>query len=162
VTEYLKDFNASAAAIRAGYSPKTARVQAADLLTKPSIAKAIAEAQAKALAKSEVTVERTIAEYARLAYLDPATLFDAQGKPLPIAEMPEDARRAIVSLEIEELFAGSGAHRRQVGLLHKIRFAPKIQALDSLGKHLGMFIDRIAGADGGAVQVNVIRYGVAP
>jgi len=159
VAEYLRDFNGTQSAIRAGYSPRTARSQAADLLTKPNIAKAIAEAQRKALEKAQATVERTIAEYSRVAYLDPAAFFDACGNLLPITEMPEDARRAIAGIEVTELFEGSGDERAHVGRLHKIRIASKIAALDSLAKHLGMFIERIAGAEGEPpTQVNVIRY----
>ena len=52
-----------------------------------------------------MTVERTIEEYARVAYLDPALFFDSEGKLLRIAEMPEAARRAVASIEVEELFA---------------------------------------------------------
>lgn len=47
VDEYLIDLNATQAAIRAGYSEKTANEIGAENLAKPSIAKAIAEAQAK-------------------------------------------------------------------------------------------------------------------
>jgi phage terminase small subunit len=155
VAEYLKDFNASAAAIRAGYSPRTARSQAADLLTKPNIAKAIREAQEKAFANAEASVERTINEYARIAYLDPAAFFDAQGRLLPIAQMPEDARRAVASMEVEELFAGSGDERRRVGRLHKVRFASKVAALDSLAKHLGMFVDRLELRGGSGLRVHI-------
>ena len=74
--------------------------------------------------------------------------------------MPEDARRAVASMEVEELFAGSGAERRQIGRLHKIRFASKIAALDSLAKHLGMFVERIAGPNGATpFQINIVQYG---
>ena len=105
-----------------------------------------------------MTVERTIEEYARVAYLDPALFFDSEGKLLRIAEMPEAARRAVASMEVEELFAGSGVERRHVGRLHKIRFASKVAALDSLAKHLGMFIDRIGNPDGSPLAINIVRY----
>jgi phage terminase small subunit len=158
VTEYLHDFNATKAATRAGYSPKTARFQAGRLLTNVNIEAAIEESQVKAFASAEVTIERVIAEYARLAFLDPAAFFSANGDLLPIAEIPKDARRAIAGIEVEEIFAGRGEERRHIGRLHKIRFAHKIQALDSLAKHLGMFTERLASADNGGFQIRIFSY----
>ena len=69
--EYSKDLNATQAAIRAGYSPQSARTQAADLLTNPNIASAIAEAQAARSRRTEVTADRVVLELARVAFGDP-------------------------------------------------------------------------------------------
>lgn len=60
VAEYLIDLNATQAAIRAGYSKKTARQTGAENLSKPAIREAIAEGQVKRAAKLEVTQERVI------------------------------------------------------------------------------------------------------
>lgn len=62
VAEYLVDLNATQAAIRAGYSEKTARSVGSENLTKPDIAAAIAKAQAKIAKKVEITVESLAAE----------------------------------------------------------------------------------------------------
>jgi hypothetical protein len=60
--------------------------------------------------------------------------------------------------EIEEIFGGRSEERHRTGRLHKIRFAHKIQALDSLAKHLGMFCERIAGADRGSFKIRTFSY----
>lgn len=60
VEEYLIDLNATQAAIRAGYSEKTAKSVGHENLTKPDIAKAIAEAQEKLSNKAQVTVEMVV------------------------------------------------------------------------------------------------------
>ena len=60
VEEYLIDLNATQAAIRAGYSEKTAKEIGSENLTKPNIAKAIAEAQEKLSNKAQVTVEMVV------------------------------------------------------------------------------------------------------
>lgn len=60
VIEYLVDFNATAAAIRAGYSPKTAQEQSSRLLTMPAIRAAVDEAKAKVVGKVEITVEKVL------------------------------------------------------------------------------------------------------
>lgn len=61
VAEYLIDLNATQAAIRAGYSAKSAYSQAHDLLKKPEIAEALSAARAKVAAKTELTQETVIA-----------------------------------------------------------------------------------------------------
>ena len=60
VEEYLIDLNATQAAIRAGYSEKTAKEIGSENLTKPNIAKAITEAQEKLSNKAQVTVEMVV------------------------------------------------------------------------------------------------------
>lgn len=60
VEEYLIDLNATQAAIRAGYSEKTAKEIGSENLTKPNIAKAIQEAQSRLSNKAQVTVEMVV------------------------------------------------------------------------------------------------------
>jgi phage terminase small subunit len=60
VREYLVDGNGAQAAIRAGYSSRTARQQASELLTKPDIAKAIAQGRKKLQKKAGITREQVI------------------------------------------------------------------------------------------------------
>lgn len=60
VREYLIDLNATQAAIRAGYSAKTAGVQGHDLLKKPEIAAALAAKTEKATQKAEITAEEVL------------------------------------------------------------------------------------------------------
>ena len=68
VEEYLVDLNATQAAIRAGYSPETARSIGSENLSKPDIADAIAEGRAKLSEKCEVTAERVIRELALIGF----------------------------------------------------------------------------------------------
>lgn len=130
VQEFLVDLNGTQAAIRAGYSPKTANEQAPRLLANASVAAAIAARQNKIAKRLEVTAERIVLEYARLAFVDPRSLYDEAGKLVPITELPEDVTRAI-----SEVWVGEEGTRR-------IKLASKQAALDSLARHLGMFIDR--------------------
>ncbi|WP_082017872.1 terminase small subunit [Leisingera sp. ANG-Vp] len=70
VAEYLIDLNATQAAIRAGYSAKTAHSVGHENLRKPEIAKAIQEAQAKRSEKTGITQERVLQELARIGFAD--------------------------------------------------------------------------------------------
>ena len=60
VEEYLVDLNGTQAAIRAGYSPRTARQIASENLSKPDIADAIAEAQAARSQRTQITADRVL------------------------------------------------------------------------------------------------------
>lgn len=138
VDEYLIDLNATQAAIRAGYSPKTANEQGARLLANVSIAKAIQEARDKQQERTEITQDRVLLEYARIAFFDPRKLFHSDGSPKPIEELDADTAAALAGLEVREEFEGTGENRTFVGYTKKYKLANKLGALDSLAKHLGM------------------------
>ena len=138
VSEYLIDLNATQAAIRAGYSPKTANEQGARLLANVSIAKAIQEARDKRQQRTEITQDRVLQEYARLAFYDPRKLFQPDGTPKPIEELDTDTAAVLAGLEVREEFEGTGQDRVFIGYTKKYKLANKLGALDSLAKHLGM------------------------
>lgn len=138
VDEYLIDLNATQAAIRAGYSPKTANEQGARLLANVSIAKAIQEARDKQQERTEITQDRVLLEYARIAFFDPRKLFRSDGSPKPVEELDTDTAAALAGLEVREEFEGAGENRTFVGYTKKYKLANKLGALDSLAKHLGM------------------------
>lgn len=93
-------------------------------------------AQAKAAGTAEVTIERVLKEYARIAFADIAQADDGDGNFLPVAKMPEeDIRRTPAGVEITEPY-GNG---EQIGQRKKVRFAQKVPALESLARYLGMF-----------------------
>jgi len=91
------------------------------------------------LKRHDITVDKVLQEFARLAFLDIRKAFDADGNLLPIHDIDEDTAAAISGLEIEA--------RKQPGeevaiRLHKLKLSDKKAALDSLAKHLGMFVER--------------------
>lgn len=142
VDEYLLDLNAAAAAVRAGYSAKTAKQIGARLLAQPAVAATVKAAQAQRSARVEVTQDEVLRELLRIARVDVSQAYDEAGNLKPIHELPVDLRRAIASVETEERFVGQGASRKRVGVTHKVKFWPKDRSLELLGKHLGMFIER--------------------
>ena len=139
VDEYLKDLNATQAAIRAGYSKKTAEWIGPQLLTKNHVAEAVASRMRAREKRTEITQDRVLQEYARLAFIDPAKLFDESGRPLPIQQMDEDTRRAIIGVDV----ATVGNDQMGIGEVLKLRLADKRAALDSVARHLGMFNDKL-------------------
>lgn len=139
VAEYLVDLNATQAAIRAGYSEKTAYAIGQQNLKKLEIQAAIQAAMDQRSKRVEITQDRVLQEYARLAFFDPRKLFMENGKPKDINELDDDTAAALVGLDVMEEYEGTGESREFVGYTKKYKIANKLGALDSLGKHLGMF-----------------------
>lgn len=138
VVEYLKDFNATRAAIRAGYSPKTGASQGQRLLKSAAVGKEIARAEAKLLKKADDWVENAIKEAATIAFMDPGRLVDEKGALLPLDRMPRDALPGLTKLEVKDLFDSKRANKRRIGRRCKLSFTSKIAALRLLGKYLGV------------------------
>lgn len=168
--EWLKDRNATQAAIRAGYSVATAKQTGTRLLSHASVKKVIAEGTAKFVAKAEqecgTTVARVLKEVERIAYLDVEQMFDDNGALLPISQIPEDLRRAIAGFEVIETFEweGEGPNRRRVfsGYLKKVKLVSKDSMLTLSARHLGMLHDTLTIKDDGRVaklQAAISRAG---
>lgn len=160
--EYLVDFNA-VRAYRAAYpgckSDNTAGVEGHRLLKNPKIADYIQKRMQDRQVRTEITQDRVLREYAKLGFFDPRKLFNADGSPREIADLDDDTAAAIAGLDVLEVYEGTGADRVFTGYIKKYKIANKIGALDSIAKHLGMFIDRqeITGPDGGPLQMQVSR-----
>lgn len=132
--EYLIDLNATQAAIRAGYSPDTAGSIGAENLKKPQIKKAIAKAMADRSRRTGVNAERVVMELAKIAFVNAANVIDADDATLKTNATAEDLA-AVQSVKVKS-FGVDGVER-------EIKLADKIKALELLGRHLGMFDDRL-------------------
>lgn len=138
VREYLIDKNATQAAVRAGYSPKTARQIADENLSKPDIREAIDAALADLSARVGITAEMVMLERKRIATFDPRKLFNADGSPKEIQDLDDDTAAAIAGLEVLEEFDGAGKDRVFIGYTKKYRLAGKDASLAALEKHFGL------------------------
>ncbi|WP_440997654.1 terminase small subunit [Arhodomonas sp. SL1] len=133
--EYLVDLNASQAAIRAGYSLKTAGQVGHQLLGKPAVAERIAELKAERERRLEVNADTVVRELARIGLMDPRKLFHADGTPRAVTELDDATAAAIHSLEVARI----GNSEVEVGQVLKYRLSDKVAALDKLMKHFGMY-----------------------
>jgi phage terminase small subunit len=144
--EYLVDHNATKAAIRAGYSKKTAGSQGFDLLKKPEIAAAVAQGDLEAARKVGLTLERLDQELARVCFSDLRQAYK-DGRMLPVDELPEDLARAVAGAEEDpvSLSAGEGEDGEEqlvTELRRKLKLLPKTEALALAYKRLGAFKDK--------------------
>lgn len=161
VQEYLVDLNGTQAAIRAGYSPKTAPSQASRLLTNAKVTEALQAARARIGRKLEVTQERILQELARIAFADVRDLFtwdEESASYVPSANLTDDQAAAVSAIEAEttRFTRDDGTVETKIKL--KLKTYDKKGALDSLAKHLGMFVERHehTGRDGGPIETHEI------
>lgn len=141
VAEYLVDLNATQAAIRAGYSAKTAEVIGYENLRKPQIASAIAAGTSRQLEKIELTGEMVKARLRLLAFQDIRQLFDEKGNLRPLHTLSDDAAAMIAGMEviIKNAEAGDGVTDR----VHKVKIVDPVKPLEMLAKHFGVLIERV-------------------
>jgi len=124
-------------------SDKSVDEEACRLASDLKIASRIEELTEELRLRNMVTVERILAEYAKLGFFDPRKLFHADGKPKDITELDDETASVIAGLDVQEVYEGTGEDRKFIGYTKKYKLADKKAALDSMGKYLGMFVDKI-------------------
>src|SRR5690606_4977902 len=143
VEEYLIDLNATQAAIRAGYSKKTAGQIGDENLKKPQIAAAVQAAQAERSKRTQITQDRVLQELARIAFFDIRKLYSDDGSMKAPHELDDDAAAALSGVDVTEEFQGRGEDREQVGFTKKAKIFDKGTALTLAMRHLGMLKDKV-------------------
>lgn len=142
VEEYLVDLNATQAAIRAGYSSKTAEQQASRLLVNVKVAAAISAAQTKRSKRTEITQDRVLKELGKLGFGDIRDIFAEDGSLKHPNSMDADAAARISSIEVV-VRPVPGTQGQEVEHVAKIKAWDKLGALTQIGRHLGMFKDKL-------------------
>lgn len=136
VDEYLIDLNATQAAIRAGYSVKTANEQGCQNLAKLSIQQAIAEKMAERSKRTGINQDRIVLELAKIAFVKMTDIVDEEGRIRPDAT--DDDLSCIESVKYKESSSMNGD-----SVEREVKISSKLKALELLGKHLGMWNDKI-------------------
>lgn len=136
--EYVIDLNGTQAAIRAGYSKKTANIQAAQHLTKLSVQNYIQTLQEKKREKMEVTAEMVIAELAKVGFSNIQDLIEEGNTTKDISEISKDKAASVSS--IKKITTSGGTEGNEwVKESVEFRLYDKVSALEKLGRHLGIF-----------------------
>lgn len=146
VDEYLVDFNATQAAIRAGYSPKTAAAAAARLLRNVNIQAEIARRQKDLQRRTEVTQDRVVKELARIAFANIADYLHVETQTRTKDDGTEVTYQTVMFNETQELSADQRAALAVVKQSvngFELKLHDKIKALELLGRHIGMFTDKL-------------------
>ena len=145
VDEYLTDLNATAAAIRAGYSEKTANQQGPRLLVNVGVAAAIAKAMEERSERVQADADWVLQQAVEVVKLDIADIMDDVGAIKPVKEWPSAWRKMLAGADVQHLYEGSGRNRKRVGEIVKLRFLDRLKALEMVGRHVNVqaFKDKV-------------------
>ena len=158
----MVDRNGTQAAIRAGFSKKTARSIASELLARPDVRAAVNQELERFNEATAMKAHEIAMELSRLGSVDATQLYDEKGNFKKIHELPEDVRRAISSIEMEHVpvtkkvkYVENGRTKTKdevtfVARIKKISFWNKNEALGLLARHRKMLTDKteVTGKDG--------------
>ncbi|MCL2357114.1 MAG: terminase small subunit [Defluviitaleaceae bacterium] len=137
VEEYLIDLNGTQAAIRAGYSPNAASAIASENLSKPNISAAVAVAMAERSKRTGITADRVLEEIAKLGFVNAADVITEEGAVNGAAMRDDTAAIQSVRVKIIPTEDGDIIER-------EIKLYDKTRNLELLGRHLGLFNDKLA------------------
>lgn len=136
VEEYLVDLNATQAAIRAGYSFKTANEQGSQLLAKLSIQQEISERMAERSKRTGINQDRVVLELAKIAFVKITDVVDEECRIRDDAA--DDDLACIEGVKYKQSSSDTGFSTER-----EVKLSPKLKALELLGKHLGMWNDKL-------------------
>lgn len=148
VDEYLIDLNATQAAIRAGYSAKTAGIIGFENLTKPNIASEIAVAQERRAVRTGITQDRVLQELGRIAFFDIRKLYTEAGALKQPHELDDEAAAVLAGIDVVEMAGGmkvdgEGGASHVPMYTKKARIPDKVAAIGLAMRHLGMLNDKL-------------------
>ena len=146
VLELMVDNSPSKAAERAGYAARSASSVSGRMMKKPKIIAAIEKERSKLREAVTLDADAVLKQYANLAFFDIRKAYAPDGKLLPLNELPPEVATAITAIDTTETEDG--------GRVRRVKFAPKIAALEAIGKHLGMFAPKrveVSGPNGGPI-----------
>lgn len=166
--EYLIDLNATQAAIRAGYSRRTAEDIGRQLLRKTPVAEVIEEKRRALSIRTEITQDRVLRELARIGFADMRKLLRWTGNQprMDVDDCEEREEVEITAVNFVRLFDSDELDSDTVAAISeisqtkdgslKVKLHDKQAALVAIGRHLGMFKDRVehTGKDGGPIKID--------
>lgn len=144
--EYLIDLNATRA-YKVAYpnckKDDTANAASSRMLRNVKVQEYISKKQQEIEKRTEVTQDMVIKELAKIAFLDIRKLYTENGQLKNIADMDSETAGAISSLETLEEYEGYGDDREKIGDTQKVKLLDKTKALELLGRHLGIFKEKV-------------------
>ncbi len=167
--EYLIDLNATQAAIRAGYSAKTAGSIGEENLKKPEVTAYLAERQQARQERTEINADYVLTRLAEIDKMDLLDILNDDGTVKAIKEWPLIWRQYVSGMDVSELRDGAGEDAK-ISVLKKIKWPDKLKNLELLGKHVtvGAFKDAVdhkhsfIGPDGMTLSFKVVTEYVKP
>lgn len=134
--EYLIDLNATQAAIRAGYSKKTAYSAGQRLLKNVEVQKRVSELKSTRIEETKIDANYVLNRLVEIDQMDALDILNEDGSLKPISMWPKVWRTYLSGFDLSELWEGTGEDRQQIGFLKKVKWPDKVKNLELLGKHI--------------------------
>lgn len=137
VREYLIDLNATQAAIRAGYSARTANVQAVEIMSRPRVKAAIDAAKLERSAETKIDAAWVLKRLALEADADLADIYFENGAIKPVHEWPKIWRQGLVA-GVEHVEVKDSEGNATGDVVVKVKISDRVRRLELIGKHVGV------------------------
>jgi phage terminase small subunit len=144
--EFIKDFKLGPAVRRAGYdvnSDSSASSHGIWLMKNPKIIKVIKQKLLQRMIRTQIDQDKVVHELANIAFFNPADVIDDNNNFIPIKELDRSDQVAIKEIRIKQLYPSGktqpGETKEPIGQSVSIKFHDKMQALEMLGRHVGMY-----------------------
>lgn len=151
--EYLIDLNATQAAIRAGYSQKTAQEQSSRLLSNVMVQELISKLKSERIEEVGIDAAYVLKRLVEIDQMDVLDILLPNGELKQIKDWPKTWRTTLSGIDVAEMPGDVP------GFLKKIKWPDKVKNLELLGKHISVqaFKEQAShehtGKGGGAIQV---------
>lgn len=144
--EYLIDLNATRA-YKVAYpkikNDETASANGSRMLRNAKVDDYIQKRMKDREKRTEVTQDMVLKELAKLGFFDIRKLFDDNGKPVDISKLDDGTAACIAGMDVLDAYEGIGEDREFIGYIKKYKLSDKIKALELIGRHLGMWKDKM-------------------
>jgi phage terminase small subunit len=153
VSEYLLDLNATQAAIRAGYSERTARAQGQRLLTNVDVAAALSKAKTDRSTRTKIDADWLLRRLADEAEADVADLYNEDGSLKPVKDWPVIWRKGLVAgIDVEEVTIEGSV----IGVIRKLKLSDRTKRLELIGKHVDVqaFREQVEHSGGMSITIS--------
>ena len=131
--EYIIDWNGTQAAIRSGYSKKTAYAQASDLLRKPNIKAYLDKLKANIEETLNISALRNVQELMKIAFSDASDLRESYQKLKDFEKLPESVKASIESIEYHKTTFGDNGEKE----VFKVKQYSKLDAIKTINNMMG-------------------------
>ncbi len=145
--EYIVDLNATRAAIRAGYSEKSASSQAHALMQNPIVLAEIDRQKKERLDRIRLDADKLLVRLFEEADADVADLFEDDGSLKAVKDWPPIWRKGLVAgIDSEALYEkNADGNKEQVGVIRKLKLSDRTKRLELIGRHtiVGAWKDKV-------------------
>lgn len=139
--EYVKDLHKGKSAVRAGYSPNGAHVQAGRMLQNARVSRLVQLLNAKTLRRIDISAEAVLMELAKIAFSDPRDVVEWDGRNVRVKTFDEmNYPEVIKELEVESLKDRDGF---EYGTVRKVKMYGKLEALKMLAQYNALFTTNV-------------------